>query len=557
MGERTWLHVLRKVGLFFVAPILVFSCIYYLVNPGHLSKFNTSFYLDAGDGYQNVWNNWWVNKSIVDHRASPYQTDYLHFPSGVSLATQTMNIYNGLVGIVLINFLGASLVQATNIAVLTGFIGTGLTMFWLLYYLFRRYEAALLGGGMFAFSSYHFAHGIGHLQLISLQFVPLFVLAFLVFMRRLRWQNAIYAGITLALVGLCDYYYLLYCCIFAGGYVLFKVFYRELEISWRSVKLFLIMAISGLAILGWPIYLLLQLTSSQTLLGSHDARAFSMDLLSPLIPGGNWRWYGLTDWYWSRLPGYHSETSIFFGFGLISLLLFALLRLRKKLVPRDMYFWWVIAIMFGILGLGPRLRIFGGGLELIPLPYALLERLVPTFKISGMPVRMVVMSLLAAIVIAMQALSTLSFSTRKVRALFVVLVLVTALDVWPRPQPLSATTAPNYVTALKQLPPGAIIDNGANTATEALFFQTIHERKMAFGYVTRLPEVIDKKDRLLEQDLEAGRYDYICQLYRIRYLITRADLPIVQYPAVYSQPKNISDPYDNLRIYDLKNSDQC
>ena len=36
-----------------------------------------------------------------------------------------------------------------------------------------------IAGAIFTFSSYHFAHSIGHMQLITMQWIPLFLLAWL------------------------------------------------------------------------------------------------------------------------------------------------------------------------------------------------------------------------------------------------------------------------------------------------------------------------------------------------------------------------------------------
>ncbi len=536
---------------FFVVPALIYASIFFILNPHHLGSFNRSFYLDSGDGFQNVWNIWWVNESITQLHQQPYYTDFLHYPHGVSLAGQTLNIFNGLLGIVLMNVFSASLVQATNIAVLLGFIGGGVTMFWLIQKLYKRYWISIFGGALFTFSSYHFAHGIGHLQLISLEWIPLFMLAFITLTEKLRWRDALYAGIALVLVGLCDYYYLLYSTAFAGLWTLYKLHARELQISWRNVRLFALFGAIVLAFLGPPIYLLLQLSESGKLLGVHDANMFSMDILSPFLPGGWWRWANLTEFFWKRLPGYYSETSVFFGYGLIALIAYAFFNKKRLNPPRWLNFWWLLFFVFGILSLGRHPRIYGHQIERIPLPYQILEALSPTFKLSGMPVRMILMSLLSGIVIACFVLTKLDLKTRKGRIILSVLVLVTIFDLSPKSLPLSPSAEPTYIAKLRTLPPGAIIDNGATSSPNALYYQTIHERKEAFGYISRLPESVDNKDFEIFADLEENRLQELCSQHGIRYVTTYKKYQTTL-PVVYEEPWNAG-----LRIYDVKDSDRC
>ena len=52
---------------------------------------------DSFDGWQNYWNLWWVKKALLELLLSPFQTDYLFYPTGVDLYFHTLNIFNGLI----------------------------------------------------------------------------------------------------------------------------------------------------------------------------------------------------------------------------------------------------------------------------------------------------------------------------------------------------------------------------------------------------------------------------------------------------------------------------
>src|SRR2546421_1307421 len=120
LGFR-YIPLLKRAGLagalWFGLPVLLYAAIYFTFQPQYLSSFSHDFFLDSGDGYQNIWNIWWVNHSLGEHSANPYYTTMLHWPHGTSLVPQTMNIFNGLMGVVLIHLFHFNLAQAVNFAV--------------------------------------------------------------------------------------------------------------------------------------------------------------------------------------------------------------------------------------------------------------------------------------------------------------------------------------------------------------------------------------------------------------------------------------------------------
>ena len=551
-----WKEVCRYILKWFVLPFFIYIVLFFLFQPNHLTNFSSSFYLDAGDGFQNVWNIWWVNTSLGQSGSSPYYTTMLHAPHGTSLIPQTMNIINGLIAIPLMNVFGFSLVQAVNFAVVTAFALGGLFMFWFIYKLVKSYWVGIIAGGLFTFSSFHFAHAIGHMQLITLQFIPLFLLAFWTLLEKVRYRHALLAGGALFLVLLSDYYYLFWCIILGAMWFCWKLYQKELKLNKQNIRVLIVFALfSGILVL--PLVgSLVMLSKSDPLQGSHNATQFGLDLLSPVIPGGSWYWGSLTQGYWNRLQ-FTAETSVFFGFGLLTVLAVAFYKMilkRKDIkTPNWLYFWWIVFVVFGVMSLGPRLTIFGKTLDRVPMPYALVERLFPTLKISGMPVRWVLVVLIAAIVISSYVLAQVNTKTRKGQLLILVFALVSFIDLRPIMLPL---TDPNkysqpYVNKLKELPAGIVIDNGAKSGEEQLFHQTIHGKQMAFGYVTRLPQSTADKSFEIFADLEEGRLEELCRDQSVRYLTTPASRPLKRssFPIIYNDKQTL--------IYDLKNSDNC
>jgi hypothetical protein len=544
----------RNVTRWFLAPATVYVLLFYILSPHYIGHFNDFFYIDSGDGFQNVWNIWWVNDSLGQHGSNPYFTTMLHWPHGTSLIPQTMNIYNGLVSIPLMNIFGFGLVAAVNFAVVFGFSMGGITMLWFIQKLYKKYWLSLIAGGLFTFSSYHFAHGLGHLQLVSFEWIPLFLLTFWVLIEKMRYRYALMAAGALFLVLLCDYYYLFWSVIVAGLWAIWKLYRKELVLNRHNFKVLGVFAAASLVLIGPLAYKLVHLNKVDPLLGSHDPAVFGLDPLSVVLPGGMSHWSSLTHWHWTNLP-YASETSMFFGYALLILLSIAfyktVIRRNKFKAPGWLWFWWILLVVFGVLALGPHPTMFGKIAEDIPLPYFFLEKLFPTLQISGMPIRWILVTLIAAIVIACFMLSRVNTTKRTGKVLIGIFVIFSFVELYPNPLPLTPAEVPEYVHTLKRLPAGAVIDNAALSGGWQLRDQTVHGKPIAFGYVTRLPQSVDQKDFQIFADLEEGRYNELCTEHKVRYVTIPPERPLRtdEFPVVYRDKQAL--------IYDLKQAGGC
>ncbi|MCI0528739.1 MAG: hypothetical protein L0Y56_14975, partial [Nitrospira sp.] len=157
-----------------VLPILFYFIFFCSLTYPLILSFSTHLFADQGDGLQNVWNLWWVNKAVTQLHQSPWHTSYLHYPHGASLLGHTLNPLNGFLGIGLLKFL--TLFEVYNVLVVFAFVVSGWTAFLLAYHFTHSYGSSLIAGYIFTFSNYHFAHAQGHLNLESLEWLPLFVL---------------------------------------------------------------------------------------------------------------------------------------------------------------------------------------------------------------------------------------------------------------------------------------------------------------------------------------------------------------------------------------------
>ena len=491
---------------FWLLPGLVYLAGWAILTWPAALSFTTHFFCDAGDGLQNVWNIWWIHEAIVVKHVSPYFTDMLYHPVGASLIAQTLNPHNGLLAI----GVGTVLDQhaSHNALVVFAFVAGGMTSFALAWHVSRSWAGSLLAGAVFTFSHYHFAHALGHMQLVSLQWIPLFVLQFLRMLETPSARRGLAAGASLLLVALCDWYYVFFCVI--AGAVLY---------GWQSARQRapLLVGRKGyrgafatfLAIVVPPLFAfakaLLDLNRRDPLVGSHPPEENSADLLACFIPGGSWRFAEWTQAYWEHVGGV-VEASIYVGFTVLGLALWSRARL-----------WLGLAVLFWLMSLGPVLHVVGAPVPWLPMPYRLLEVLVPPLSLSGCPVRMNVMvTLFLGVACAIGFAPFLRLL--RYRALHAAFLALLVFEYLPWQQQTTRIEHPDYLAALRALPEGAVHIADVEHATE-LYYQTVHERPILLGYLSRWPESLWHRRDKVKDLLEAGQYAELLRTFQGRYLV--------------------------------------
>ncbi len=543
--EPGTLHGWRYFGL----PAALYFGIFFLLNPHLVGAFSSQYFFGGADGYQNIWNLWWVDRAIRELGTQPWFTPLLHHPQGTTLIGHTLNPFNGLLAIGLLPFF--SMVQTYNAIVVFSFVMGGVTAFWLCLAMTRAYGASLVGGAIFTFSSFHFMHADAHLQLTALQWLPLFVLWWIRFCEQPTPRGGVAAALMLSLVTLCDLYYFAY-AVFTGALFYGWMAWQRRDFlflcrrgTWPSLLAFLIPAAATSGVLAGAVVFQ---QYRDPMIGTHSPRLLSMDLLSPFVPGYYWRFRDAARPLWTPLSPYFTETSVFVGFSVIALGLFAWRR-RARHPVTHLGFWGVTLLFFGIMSLGPNLHIAGHEIGLGPgislmgyervnllvLPYAVLWLVFPPWRLAGVPVRMMVMVQLAAAILAaggFQALLASGWRWRRVAAAGV-LAMIT-VEYLPAPMRLTDPAVPAYVTTLAGLPDGAVIDLAAD-APLALYYQTIHHKPIAFGYISRTPASVDGADKTLAALILNGEWDRATREFGFTYVVKgerSADVMVPGLPGV-------------------------
>jgi len=116
-----------------------------------------------------------------------------------------------------------------NIQVFGSFVLAGCTMYVLTRYLTGSRIAGFLAGFIFTYSPYHLAVSMQYGSLAAIQWLPLYVLALLVAMKRPTWRNAMLAGAALGLVWLGSFYYGFFAVWFTAGMLVAYAVWRYVE----------------------------------------------------------------------------------------------------------------------------------------------------------------------------------------------------------------------------------------------------------------------------------------------------------------------------------------
>lgn len=154
---------------------------------------------------------------------------------------------------------------------------------------------------------------------------------------------------------------------------------------------------------------------------------------------------------------------------------------------------------------------------------------------------------LSAAVLSAMAVALLQKSPRG-RVFALLLAALLFVEYLPASLPTAPTDVPPYVTALAELPDdGGVLDEAAPTKYLQLYYQTVHGKPMAFGYVARTPSSVAEKEVPLRRAINREEYSALWDTYRIRYIATRDvieyDNPHISVELVYQD--------DELNIYRL------
>lgn len=189
-------HAAARAALFFALATVVLTWPMAL-QPG-------AIYSSRQDQYLGLWNLEWVARWLT-HPSTPFfRTETLLFPLGAGLEVQPLSPLQGVLAAPLT--LAAGPLVAYNVLALFSFWFAG----WMTFLWARRHTASHLGaclaGAVYSFAPHHFTY-LPQLNLVQIGVVPLYLWCAERLTERPTRARALVAGLALAAVGLCDWYY--------------------------------------------------------------------------------------------------------------------------------------------------------------------------------------------------------------------------------------------------------------------------------------------------------------------------------------------------------------
>ena len=460
----------------------------------------------SGDAYQFYWNLWWVKRALVERHANPYVIGDVFHPYGATMYFHTLNLLQDVLALPIV--LAVGLAAAYNTLVFLGFILSGYGGYRLAFHVLAhdidpdgtaaRPEqarlAAFVAGAAFAFSSYRFVHSLGHLDLVSTQWLPLFVWSLLEMSRKPGWRNPLWCGLLLAATMLTSFYYAAFLLVFIGLVIVWIVARRAT--GWRASLQRIAAALLVFAVLVGPLLgamLTRGVREGRTSNPAYDVDRFSADLLAFVVPSPlHPVWGSIVAPAYRVLARNGSGIESVMYLGVVPVLL-AVIAIRRT-GARVWIFWLAALALFTALALGPVPHVSGRalarGISLL-MPYGLLSRL-PYGDIPRVPARFVVMSTLCLSVVAAGGAWTLLRRLDQPRALGATMALAVAIlfehAMWP--MPLADLRVSPLFDRLARAPvrAGVIevpIPDDPATLPRRMLWQTVHGQPVFGGYLSR------------------------------------------------------------------------
>ena len=208
LRRRKLVHIIAVALYTFLALVLSWPLVQ------HLGTHVPGSYTWAFDEYTFVWNTWWFRYALFDLGQNPLYATHIFYPLGISLVLYTYNLFNALISLPFQAFL--PLPAISNLTFLWATVLSGYGTFLLVEYLLQdlqpsepatssssssaRYLAAFLAGLIYAFGSFRMVYAaIGHYDMWSTAWIPLYALFLSKTIREPRLRNAVFAGLFLVL----------------------------------------------------------------------------------------------------------------------------------------------------------------------------------------------------------------------------------------------------------------------------------------------------------------------------------------------------------------------
>jgi len=498
--EKTKNHLLVILIFFALTCILTFPVI------ANFGDDLAGFF--SGDPQHMLWR-FWLMESSLNNGLDPFQTNLIFHPDGTTILHH--NIFPTLIAYILLNFL--ELIPTWNTIFLLGFIFGGYGSYLLANHFTRSFIPSIIAGIIFTFSTYHFVHASWHIGLLTIVWIPIFILYLFKITESKSIINPIICGILLFLVTTSHFYYTFSVAIFSVIFVAVFLFKNKTIHNKIFLRNFSIALSLGLTL---SLFLFLPTIQSDNVqiierpVSEHIMYSLSLEeFLSPyplqtinintdfVVPNSIFDFFGQT--YWAE--NYTMEKFANIGVSIIILSIIGLIWFRF----RFSFFWLLITGIFAVLCLGPELKIFNE-LTGMSLPYLLFYETIPGWDFFRVPSRLIVIVTLSFGILSSFAIKGITkkyFPSLKKSTIFGVLlaiIILVEITVVPYPSSEVASIPEIYKTikddakdtAVLEVPVGGFGKMKRFSDPIFQYYQIYHEKPIVGGYETHTPSNIQR-----------------------------------------------------------------
>ncbi|MFH0862650.1 MAG: hypothetical protein V1875_06445 [Candidatus Altiarchaeota archaeon] len=522
-------HLIRGGGLQLkddMTAAMIFAAMALLMTYPLIFHFTTHIPGDNQDAKNAFWRNWMMKESVLGLK-DPFHTTAVFHPAGTTLLLAAMSFSVGLLSVPL--QLLFSTIIAYNVLVLLTLVWCGLGMYKLAEYMTGDRRVALVCGLAYAFAPYNMAHLLGHINIISNEWLPFFTLHLIRAARGEGRRDGLLAGLFFAAIIWTELTFAIYAAIITAIVLAHQLASGGVWRTWRFAQTFaLLSAVSVVLISPWLYFAVKEYGSFDYPDRSTESIIHSADLFAYVIPpainpvvGGIFRMY--QDIYTSFV----TEKVVYLGWTIIILAGMSLSWQSLIHVKSKAWLWAAIAAVFLVLALGPVLHSMGvqgqwvnGEFQLadghIPLPYKVVGNL-PLIGVTRSPSRFAIVGLMALIVLAGFSLKRLAGQKNGQRILAAAAVLI-VLEFMPAPYPVVDMSYRGGWSYLGQQPGQALVYEIPGDG-DAEYGQHIHGKDRLLAGSFRIPlSVTQFRDRLGE-DVKNLPFPEFADKYGIDYVV--------------------------------------
>ncbi len=436
----------RKCTRLFIAFLIAISLAILLYYP-LFQCFTGCVFGGMGDAQASIWSLWWTKKALFAGE-SPFYSDYILAPEGVSLSLHTHHFALGL-GFALISLLLDNPIVGYNIIHITSFLLTFFFCFLLINVISRRssytqsYQnmaiiGPVAGATLFTLSPWRLSHSVW-IHFNATELFPITILVALMWVKHKKIVWSILFSACFTSIFFTDLNYTLFLA-FALMVLFGKELFEAAMANPKSLMRHLVMVILmfSISISPWIASLLKDVSRyGWYLTEGANAKEFT-DLAFLLYPpnpalSSIWKQYIPEP----SIGQYMEYNNLYIGLLPLLIITIGLISIRKfKYLTR----WFVLLGCSFILALGNKLVVAGVDTGL-PLPYSLVKY-IPLVAAYRVPGRIIVLFTLSAAVIVGVILSELEmmlllkikkYGLREITTFFLMLMLLLGemLDLMP------------------------------------------------------------------------------------------------------------------------------